>query len=199
MTDSTTTAPTDSKPAVAPKADDKKPGDKPATTDAPKTDPATDVAFDGPYDEDRAKRKIAAQAADLAAVKARLAEHDAAEQAKREADMTEAQKVAARAEAAEKRADEAERKLLIATVASDTGVPLTLLEGSGHKDDKGLRAYAAELVAFRGDKAAKDDGKKPAPGTKPKPALKPGSAEGTDNSGDDVDAIAARIKAKRRF
>lgn len=196
MPDTTATpAPKADKPADAPK-DDKATEAK--TPETPSTDTAPDVEFDGPYDEERAKRKMAAQAADLKAAKAKLAEHDAAEQAKREADMTEAQKVAARAEAAEKRADEAERKLLIATVSTETGVPTALLEGSGHKDDKGLRAYAAELVAFRGDKP-KDDKKPAAPGGKPKPGLKPGSGEGSTNAENDVEAIAARIKAKRRF
>lgn len=193
MTDTTTTA-TGDKPADAPK-DAKATETKTPETKTPDT-ASDEAAFDGPYDEARAARKIAAQAADLKAAKARLAELDAAEQAKREADMTEAQKAAARAESAEKRADDAERKLLITTVATETGVPVALLEGSGHKDDKGLRAYAAELVAFKGEKPKED---KKAPGTKPKPGMKPGSGEGTAKEGEDVRAIADRIKARRRF
>lgn len=195
MSDTPTTT---DKPADKP--DESKKDDKPADTKPSEAKPSSnskddDVEFDGPYDEERAKRKIAAQAADLRAAKAKLAEVEAAEQAKREAEMTEAQKAAARAEKAEERAAELERELLITKVSKETGVPEDLLKESGHKDDKGLRAYAEKLTAFKGT-PAKDE-KKPAPGAKPKPGLKPGSGSGTPE-GEDVSSIAARIKSRRR-
>lgn len=66
-------------------------------------------------------------------------------------DKTEAQKLADRAEAAEKRAAELEAKNLRAEVAAAKGVPANLLSGSTQAE---LEASADALIAFRGEKPA---------------------------------------------
>lgn len=65
-----------------------------------------------------------------------------------EANKTEAEKIAARAEAAEKRAAELEVKALRAEVAAAKGVPVSLLTGSTQEE---LEAAADALIEFRGE------------------------------------------------
>ena len=65
-----------------------------------------------------------------------------------EAQKTAEQKAAERLAEAERRAQEAENRVLRADVAQETGVPANLL--TGNTEDE-LRASAAALLAFRGE------------------------------------------------
>lgn len=78
---------------------------------------------------------------DIKAKAARLAELE-------DANKTEAEKVQARLDAAEKRAVELESKALRAEVAAAKGVPVALLTGSTQDE---LEAAADALIAFRGE------------------------------------------------
>jgi hypothetical protein len=170
--------------------------DAPASsTDSTKTDAEKasedaakdkDVEFDGPFDEERAKRKIAAMKADASRRAARLAELEAAQKARDEADMTEAQKAAARAEAAETELKELRRLRKVDELATSLGVPAVILTAA---DEDGIKAQAK---AFKD--AVAEATKPTAPGgNSPKPRLTPGAA-GTDTDEVDVAAMAARIK-----
>lgn len=87
------------------------------------------------------ERKRTGDYDELKAKAAKLAEIE-------EANKTEAQKLADRAEAAERRAAEYESKALRSDVAADKGVPAALLTG-GTKEE--LEASADALIAFRGE------------------------------------------------
>jgi len=65
-----------------------------------------------------------------------------------EANKTEAQKIADKLAAAEKRAVELESKALRAEVAAAKGVPVALLTGSTQEE---LEAAADALIAYRGE------------------------------------------------
>lgn len=69
----------------------------------------------------------------------------------KEANKTEAEKVAERLAAAEKRAAELEAKALRAEVAAEKGVPVALLAGSTKEE---LEAAADALIEFRGEQKA---------------------------------------------
>lgn len=66
-------------------------------------------------------------------------------------DKTETQKLAERAEAAEKRANELEARSVRAEVAAAKGVPANLLSGSTQAE---LEASADALIAFRGEQSS---------------------------------------------
>lgn len=69
-----------------------------------------------------------------------------------DANKTELEKIAARAEAAEKRAAELEAKSIRSDVATAKGVPASLLTGSTQEE---LEASADALIAFRGEQGGK--------------------------------------------
>lgn len=88
----------------------------------------------------------------LAALQAERDAHAAAVKKLKEyedRDKTETQKLAERAEAAEKRANELEARSVRAEVAAAKGVPANLLSGSTQAE---LEASADALIAFRGEK-----------------------------------------------
>lgn len=93
--------------------------------------------------EARAKENAAKAKANETAAQ-RLAEIE-------DANKTEIERVAARAEAAEKRAAELEAKSLRTDVAVEKGVPVGLLTGSTKEE---LEASAEALIAFRGEKTS---------------------------------------------
>lgn len=181
--------------------------DTTATTDATSTDGAdagtdstttdtttvtdtstTDVNFDGPFDEERAKRKIEAMKADAAKRSARLKELEDEKKARDEAEMTEAQKAAARAEAAEKELTELKRLRQVDELAKTLGVPAVILTAA---DEDGLKAQAK---AFKD--AVAEATKTTAPGgNNPRVRLTPGAA-GTETDAVDVEAMAGRIKGR---
>lgn len=72
-----------------------------------------------------------------------------------EAQKTELQKAADRAAAAEARAAEVEARAMRAEIASEKGVPASLLSGSTKEE---LEASADALIAFRGEKPKPDFG-----------------------------------------
>lgn len=114
---------------------------------------------------------------DLKSKAARLAEIEAANQ-------TEAEKVQARLEAAEKRASDLEAKALKSEVAAAKGVPSALLTGSTQEE---LEAAADALIAFRGEQ---------------KPAGPSSSALARTNATqkpDDFDTAIADARAARNF
>jgi len=114
---------------------------------------------------------------DLKARAAKLTEIEAANQ-------TEAEKVQARLEAAEKRATELEAKALRSDVAAAKGVPAALLTGSTQEE---LEAAADALLEFRGEQ---------------KPAGPSSSAISRANATqktDDFDTAIADARAARNF
>lgn len=114
---------------------------------------------------------------DLKARAAKLTEIEAANQ-------TEAEKVQARLEAAEKRATDLEAKALKSEVAAAKGVPSALLTGSTQEE---LEAAADALILFRGEQ---------------KPAGPSSSAIARTNAPqktDDFDTAIADARAARNF
>jgi len=105
---------------------------------APASQDELDRIIQGRLDRDR---KRFADYDDLKARADKLAEIESANQ-------TEAEKVQARLDAAEKRAAELESKALRAEVAAAKGVPSALLTGSTQEE---LEAAADALIAFRGE------------------------------------------------
>lgn len=105
---------------------------------APATQDELDRIIQGRLDRERKRF------GDYDDLKARAAKLDEIE----EANKTEAQKLADRAEAAEKRAAEYESKAMRSDVAADKGVPVALLSGSTKEE---LEASADALLAFRGE------------------------------------------------
>ena len=105
---------------------------------APSSQEELDRIIQGRLDRER---KRFADYDDLKVRAAKLAEIESANQ-------TEAEKVQARLDAAEKRAVELESKALRAEVAAAKGVPSVLLTGSTQEE---LEAAADALLAFRGE------------------------------------------------
>jgi len=105
---------------------------------APSSQEELDRIIQGRLDRER---KRFADYDDLKVRAAKLAEIESANQ-------TEAEKVQARLDAAEKRAVELESKALRAEVAAAKGVPSALLTGSTQEE---LEAAADALIAFRGE------------------------------------------------
>ena len=105
---------------------------------APSSQEELDRIIQGRLDRER---KRFADYDDLKVRAAKLAEIESANQ-------TEAEKVLARLDAAEKRAVELESKALRAEVAAAKGVPSALLTGSTQEE---LEAAADALIAFRGE------------------------------------------------
>jgi len=105
---------------------------------APSSQEELDRIIQGRLDRER---KRFADYDDLKVRAAKLAEIESANQ-------TEAEKVQARLDAAEKRAAELEGKALRAEVAAAKGVPSVLLTGSTQEE---LEASADALIAFRGE------------------------------------------------
>ena len=105
---------------------------------APSSQEELDRIIQGRLDRER---KRFADYDDLKVRAAKLAEIESANQ-------TEAEKVQARLDAAEKRAVELESKALRAEVAAAKGVPSVLLTGSTQEE---LEAAADALIAFRGE------------------------------------------------
>ena len=105
---------------------------------APSSQEELDRIIQGRLDRER---KRFADYDDLKVRAAKLPEIESANQ-------TEAEKVLARLDAAEKRAVELESKALRAEVAAAKGVPSVLLTGSTQEE---LEAAADALIAFRGE------------------------------------------------
>jgi hypothetical protein len=105
-------------------------------------------------------RKDGAKLADYKDLKAKAARLDELE----EKNKTDLQKQQERAEAAERRAAEAEAKAIRAEVAAEKGVPLNLLAGTTREE---LQVSADALLEFRGDKPKETV-----------PALTPGNGNG---------------------
>jgi hypothetical protein len=114
------------------------PAETPAATETPVVE-----TVDAPLGAPGLAALQAERDAHAAAVK-RLKEYE-------DRDKTETQKLAERAEAAEKRAAELETRSVRAEVAAAKGVPANLLSGSTQAE---LEASADALIAFRGEKSS---------------------------------------------
>lgn len=118
------------------------------------TEAATEEVFKAPASQEELDRIIQAR---LDRERKKFADYDekaaaAAELAQlKEANKTEAEKVAERLAAAEKRAAQLEVKALRAEVAAAKGVPVSLLSGSTQEE---LEAAADALIEFRGEQKA---------------------------------------------
>ena len=118
------------------------------------TETSAESAFKAPASQEELDRIIQAR---IDRERKKFADYDekaaaAAELAKlKEANKTEAEKVAERLAAAEKRAAELETKALRAEVAATKGVPVALLTGSTQEE---LEAAADALIEFRGEQKA---------------------------------------------
>jgi predicted ribosome quality control (RQC) complex YloA/Tae2 family protein len=126
---------------------------------------------------DRERKKIPTDYEELKAKAQKFAEWE-------EANKTEAEKVQARLDVAEKRAVELESKALRAEVAAAKGVPTVLLSGSTLEE---LEASADALLTFRGEQ---------------KPAGPSSSALARTNATqktDDFDTAIADARAARNF
>jgi hypothetical protein len=174
--------------------------DEPTSNETPQNPETPNIEFDGEYDAERAKRKIAAMAADKAKLQERLAKFEREAQERAEAEKTEYQKAIERAERAEKalaeREAEKERSKALKKALKDHGLDeedAELLDGV--PADK-LEARAQALAKRLGK--SKKDTEEPIPG-KPKPKLAPGHKSPVDaNTRVDANAIADRI-ANRRY
>ena len=115
------------------------------------TEQTADESFKAPASQEELDRIIQSR---LARDRAKFADYDELKKAAdrlsqiEEANKTEAEKAAARADAAERRAAELETKALRAEVANAKGVPVALLTGSTQEE---LEVAADALIAFRGE------------------------------------------------
>lgn len=183
-TDTNSTSSTDSTTTATP----------PANAPADKT-----VEFDGPFDEERAKRRIAAMADDKAKLQARLAEFEKKEKEREDAEKSDLQKALERAEAAEKRiaareaADE-HRKLVKAALkdANLSDDDAAFLTGSTAEE---LAASAKALAARLG--VTKESKDKETTTRRPQPKLTPGHETNDSDGLGDLDALVDRIRARQ--
>ena len=123
--------------------------------------------------------KVKAQYADYDALKEKASKFDQAE----EASKTELQKERERAEAAERRASQAERSALQQRIAAEEGVIPEVLHGDTEEE---MRAAAKKVIEWR------DSGKKKAP---PPKTLKSGSSrDGSDTGGSRAAAALRQLR-----
>ena len=142
---------------------------------APATQEELDRIIQGRLDRER--KKIPTDYDELKAKAQKFAEWE-------ESQKTEAEKVQARLDAAEKRASELEAKAMKSDVAAAKGVPVALLTGSTQEE---LEASADALLAFLGEQ---------------KPAAPSSSAIARTNASQksvDFDADIAAARADRNF
>jgi hypothetical protein len=160
-----------------------------------------DTGDEGESDKDKPKSKEKDPAVDAAKWKALARKHEArakenAEKARKFdevelAGKTEAERLAARAEAAEKKAAELELRTLRNEIGSEVGLPRTMwsrLQGATEDEIReDAEALAEDLKPATGDKK-----------TDEKPAGKPGAgARGKPPTGDDDGDIEAELKRYR--
>lgn len=118
------------------------------------TETSTEEGFKAPASQEELDRIIQSR---IDRERKKFADYDekaaaAAELAQlKEANKTEAEKVAERLAAAEKRSVELEAKALRAEVAAEKGVPVALLSGTTQEE---LEAAADALIEFRGERTA---------------------------------------------
>jgi DNA repair exonuclease SbcCD ATPase subunit len=159
--------------------------------------------FDGPFDEERAKRKIAAVEADKAKLRERLAAYEKAEQEAREAQMSEVERVqaalaAAQAEIAKRdkeladvRAAEQRRDILTRHKIDEDDDVKALLDGVPADQ---IEAKVAALVKLRGP--ARESAAEAIPG-KPEPRLTPGHQAQQASGAPNIRQMAEDILANR--
>lgn len=123
-----------------------------------KTDQQKSVEFDGPFDEERAKRLIANLKSDLAKKDKAREELAVKVQKYEDENKTESEKLLSAKEAAEKRADEAEERLMRAEVAAEKGLTAKQAKRLTGTTREELEADADELLAeFAPTKSASPD------------------------------------------
>lgn len=169
------------------------------TTEAADTLPT----FDGPFDEERAKRKIAAMEADKAKLRERLAAYEKAEQEAREAQMSEVEKAQAAVsrleatlaerdkELADMRAAEQRREILARHHIEEDDDVKALLDGVAADQ---LEARVAALVKLRGP--ARENPAEAIPG-KPAPRLTAGHQAQEATGASDLRQLAKDILDRR--
>lgn len=156
--------------------------DQGTATKAPAfTPPASQADLDRIIGERVARER--GKFADYDELKAKAAEHDKAA----EATKSEIQKATERADAAERRAKDAEVAALRAEVASTKGVPLTALAG-GTRDE--LEKAADSILSWR-DEAAKSRT------LNPKGGFKSGASKSDQDAMTPKQAAAAAMRAMR--
>ena len=116
------------------------PVDPPATTPPVADPPATDPPRAG---DDAAMWRRKAETA-----QAKLSKLEEAEQARRDADLSESEKLKVRAETAETRAAKLETEHLKLTVANETGLSLDVIEFITGTDEESIRAQASKLATL---------------------------------------------------
>lgn len=132
---------------------------------------------------ERAARKAAEKSARELAAKV---------QAFEDASKSETEKAAARAEAAEKRASDAEAKVLRVEIADELAVPKELREFLTASDEDGLRAQAEKVLAAFNAAMAENGPRQP----KPDPSQGAKPSNGPDLDRQIADALAAGDIAK---
>lgn len=129
---------------------------------------------DEPFDKDRALAKIAKVNSEAANLRSRLKEaeekaqlYDELENAKK----SEAERMAERLASAEAKAQEAERRAMVAEVTRDTGLPAALAKRLTGTTREELEADAAELLSLM----PADEERPTVPSRRPTESLRPGA------------------------
>lgn len=166
----------------------------PPTDDAPEAPQVEQETDEGPFDETRAKAKIAKVNSEAASLRKRLKELEPmAAKAKEleDANKSEAEKTTERLTATEKRAEKAEGELLRLTVGLDKGLTPAQAKRLVGSTKEELEADADDLLTtFGGDKKA--------PSTrKPNERLRGGSDPEDPPGETDPRKLAAAIRARR--
>jgi hypothetical protein len=171
--------------APEPDADEAAPAAPPAEAPLPADAEPAAQKWDGDFDPERAARLVSSLRKELTDAKGKL-------RAREEADMTEVQKLTARAETAERELAEARTANLRTTVAAKFGLPPDLAAFLTASDEATMTAQA-ETLAKNAVPAAPPDG---FPG-RPVPRMTPGYAvhPDTDNG---FDPVAVAKAARRR-
>lgn len=163
--------------------------DKAPAPDAPEAAPWGDD-----FDKDRAWKTITTQRAEAKALRAELAEFQAAKKAAEDASKTEAEKLAERTTAAESDLAASRREVWALRAAVKHALPDDLADFLTGDTEEAVMKQAERLAGFT---TKGDDKPTPADGlpTKPVPDLKPGD-KGIDDTGP-FDPLAAAEAARK--
>lgn len=162
------------------------------TTESTESTENANVEFDGEFDADRAKRKIAAIAADKAKLQERLAQFERDAQARADAEKSEVQKAierAERAEAALETRTKADSRREVLAKHGLTADDAAFIHGETVEE---LEIQASALAKRLGVSKKDAEDETPAP-VRPKAKLTPGHA-GLDSEAFDLDAFVEGLR-----
>jgi len=171
--------------------DPNKPADKPA--EQPNADP--NKPADKPADQNNQENAWRRKAEDA---QKELKKYQDAEEARKQAEMTETEREKARADKAEADAKDASAKLLKLQIATEAGVPVDALDLLTATDEDGLRAQAAAVVKLAG--GTETTPKKAGSNTNPAGGQQPSIDEqitAAQKAGNNQEAI--RLKRQKAF